>query len=156
MKIYFNHYGSEFVKGDTIERLPILDWEFWYARRIFEFKNRKFTGKYHDGIYLSVTLFRHRYCLSIDLNYGNTTSELAKKEYHDIINNKEKKMKNKIFRSLVILLALIPGGFAVTFSLALLFDFHFTGIVMLSTVIIYFDYIYNTVQLFKSNKKETK
>lgn len=90
-KFYFSHYGSEFVKGDTIDRLPILDWEFWYARRIFEFKNRKFTGNYNDSIYLSVTLFRHKWCLTIDLNFGETTSELAYREYHDRIKKKELK-----------------------------------------------------------------
>lgn len=90
MKFDFYHYGSDVVIGDTIERLPILDWRFWYAPRNFEVKNRKFTGKYNSVFFVSIVVFRYAFCLRIKLNEGETTSELAKKEYHNRIKLKEK------------------------------------------------------------------
>lgn len=84
MKIDFYHHNSDLVVGDTISRLPILDWEGWYGRKLFEYKHRNpgFTGKYNDTLYMSIVICRYRFCLRIDLNYGATTPELAKTEYH--------------------------------------------------------------------------
>lgn len=90
LKFDFYHFGSDTACGDTISRLPILDWDGWYSPKHFEFKRPKegranFTGKFNSVLYASLVIFRYKFCLRIDFAFGQTTPELAYSEYHSRI-----------------------------------------------------------------------
>ena len=93
MKFDFSHFGSDACVGDTISRLPILDWYVSYKKRLFEYKHagafkNGFTGAYKNVFYISVTLFRHKFNLYINFAFGQTTPELAFREYHNDLKTK--------------------------------------------------------------------
>lgn len=87
-KFDFYHFGSDLISGDTLDRLPILDWDGWYNPKHFEYRHsgpRKngFTGKYNSTLYASIVIARYKFCLRIDFAFGTTTPELAFRGYHD-------------------------------------------------------------------------
>lgn len=81
----FDYYH---LKSDINEQLPILDWDGWYGKKLFDYKHPKFTGKYKDTLFFSVTLFRHSFNFRFDFNYGTTMPELAYREYHDKVKQR--------------------------------------------------------------------
>lgn len=96
MKFDFYHHGSDIACGDTIGRLPILDWDGWYAKKMFEYRHKGprqngFTGKFNSTLYASLVLFRYKFCLRVDFSFGQTTTELAYREYHDRIKARRNK-----------------------------------------------------------------
>lgn len=85
LKFDFYHFGS-----DLDEPLPILDWDGWYAKKLFDHCHKGpgqngFTGKYNSVLYVSLVIFRYKICLRIDFAFGQTTPELAYNEYHSRI-----------------------------------------------------------------------
>lgn len=99
-KFDFYHFGSDTACGDTISRLPILDWDGWYNPKAFEYgrlapgtdnHKRGFTGNYNSTVYAAVVIARYKFCLRIDFAFGETTPEVAYREYHDRI----KKQRNE-------------------------------------------------------------
>lgn len=90
LKFDFYHFGSETVVGDTIDRLPILDWHGWYGKKLFEHRYKGprqngFTGVYNSTLFASITIFRHQFNFRLDFAFGQTTPELAYNEYHNRI-----------------------------------------------------------------------
>lgn len=100
MKFDFYHHGSDGVCGDTISKLPVLDWDGWYNPKHFEYgqlapstnnHKRGFTGEYKSVLYASFVIARYKFCLRMEFAYGKTTPELAYREYHDRIKANRKK-----------------------------------------------------------------
>lgn len=90
IKYDFYHFGSDTACGDTIAKLPILDWDGYYNPKYFEFKRPKegranFTGKFNSVLHATITIARRKFCLSIYFAFGQTTPEKAYREYHDRI-----------------------------------------------------------------------
>lgn len=99
-KFDFYHFGSDAACGDTISRLPILDWDGWYGKKLFESRYKgpgqnSFTGKYNSTLYASIVIARYKFCLRVDFKYGETTPELAYREYHDRIKANRSKQEQK-------------------------------------------------------------
>ena len=83
MKFEHWHFNSSAACGNTIDRYPILDWQSFYNPKNYEFYHRKFTGKYYRVFSFSLVLFRHEFGMRFEWGHGQTTPELARKEYHE-------------------------------------------------------------------------
>ena len=68
---------------EELDTLPILDWLITKPSIQYEHKYGKFTGKYWNYFYFTITLFRRKFVFDITWNYRETSKEEAKVKYHE-------------------------------------------------------------------------